>query len=79
MGDAVSLDALDRITQTGIVRLHLPEEGAALAHDHGHQVYGYRVEQAELEAFPRNRAGRFDASRPPPRAMAASETLTPPQ
>ena len=58
MGDAIPLDAHRRVAQRGIVQRQLTEVGTALAHDHGHQVDGDRVEQAELEALTGDGAGR---------------------
>src|SRR4051794_21754357 len=59
VGDAISLDTLDRVAQRSIVRVRLTEEGAALAHHDGQKVNGTRVQQAELEALPRNGPGRY--------------------
>ena len=58
VGDAVALDADRRVAQEDIVRRQLTEVGTALAHDHGHQVDGDRVEQAQLEALAGDGAGR---------------------
>jgi hypothetical protein len=59
VGDAIALDASGWVAQRGIVGLHRPEEGTTLPHHHGDQVDSHFVEQAELEALPRNRAGCY--------------------
>ena len=58
MGDAFPSDAAAGSPSGTSSSRHLAEEGAALAHDHRHQVDGDRVEQPELEALPGDGAGR---------------------
>ena len=78
VGDPIALDARGRVAEKGIAGRQLPEEGAALAHDHGHQVDGDRVEQAELEAL----TARWCRPSPPrcaPRRSPAPSRPRPPR
>ena len=47
MGHLVTLDVRGGVTEDDVLERVLGEEGSSYAHDHGHEVDGDRVEEAE--------------------------------